>query len=169
MGSRRTAQWFPASLAVRHPHYNYSLLWVYVSFVFVAVLLVPVAGSPDTVLDSVRMDKLAKKKALAAKKTFFTKSRPTLTGIQHLFPSKSEAVLLKEAGVSASKGPTATCECPAFEYPAFACIYTGCTSTLVGQLTFPYHRRRWSRWRACRTDRLCFVPFSGRSCLCAVQ
>jgi hypothetical protein len=78
-----------------------------------------VAGSPDTVLESVRMDKLAKKKALAAKKTFFTESRPTLTGIQHLFPSKSEAVLLKEAGVSTSKGPTATCECPAF---VFLCV-----------------------------------------------
>lgn len=123
---------FPASLAVRRPRYNCSLLSVYVSFVFVAVVLARVTGSPDTVLESVRMDKLAKKKALAAKKTFFTESRPTLTGIQHLFPSKSEAVLLKEAGVSASKGPTATCECPAFDR-----IYAGCTSTLVGRLASP--------------------------------
>jgi hypothetical protein len=69
---------------------------------------IPPFASPDTVLEAVRQDKLAKKKALAAKKTFFTESRPTLTGIQHLFPSKSDAVLLKEAGQSASKGPTAT-------------------------------------------------------------
>ncbi len=132
------------------------------SFIFMAVVLAPAAGSPDTVLESVRMDKLAKKKALAAKKTFFTESRPTLTGIQHLFPSKSEAVLLKEAGVSASKGPTATCECPAF---VFLCVRWRAVSCCVCVC----RRRRWSRWRACRTDRLCFVSFLGRSCLCAVQ
>ena len=46
------------------------------------------------------MDKLAKKKALTSKKTAFTASRPTLGSIQHLFPAKSDAVLLKEAGVT---------------------------------------------------------------------
>ena len=103
------------------------------------------------------MDKLAKKKALAAKKTFFTESRPTLTGIQHLFPSKSEAVLLKEAGVSASKGPTATCECPAF---AFLCV--GCALSLVGCVCVADGTMASLSYRS-------FVLFLGRSCLCAVQ
>ena len=62
----------------------------------------------SSVLETVRMDKLAKKKARAGKRTYFSESRPTLTDIQHLFPSKSEAVLAKEAGSSATKGPVVT-------------------------------------------------------------
>jgi hypothetical protein len=68
-------------------------------------------------------------------------------------------VLLKEAGVSASKGPTATCE-----YPAFAFICAGCTLSLVGCVC---HRRRWSRWRACRTDRLCCFWAAPACVLCS--
>ena len=62
---------------------------------------------PETVLQAVRMDKLAKRRALSQRKTAFTSSRPTLTGIQHLFPSKSDAVLLKEA-VDTRRGVQAT-------------------------------------------------------------
>ena len=58
-------------------------------------------------LQAVRMDKLAKRRALSQRKTAFTSSRPTLTGIQHLFPSKSDAVLLKEA-VDTRRGVQAT-------------------------------------------------------------
>jgi hypothetical protein len=85
------------------------------------------------------MDRLARKNALASKRTYFSESRPTLTDIQHLFPTKSEEVLAKEAGTRKGKGPVVT---RAFRSFSGVHVQWGLPRIAHGRRGFPTHTRR---------------------------